>query len=117
MNCPICDGTLEPRDVNICACDELPPVVVRGVPALVCIRCGEKVLTQNSIDVLGVVRTERAPRPTPMSYQLYDFKALQGAITLNEVEVAIRYLTVGSGPIVSNPPTRIGISEPQLVNI
>ena len=83
MNCPICDGNLENKLVNICACDELPPVVVRGVPALVCERCEEKVLTQESIDVIATVRGGGAPPPIIAQYSLYDYQNLKTGIPLN----------------------------------
>ncbi len=98
MNCPICEGTLELQNVNICACDTLPPVVVRGVPAMVCVRCGEKVLSQASIDALALVRKGLVSRPTTIrTYDLYDFSALQPTQSTKSPETSVVYSSAGMG--------------------
>ena len=103
MNCPICGGVLESQNVNICACDELPPVVVRGVPALVCVRCEEKVLPQASIDALALIKKGLAPRPAMPTYKLYDFNALTPIRRMNPGDIHVVF--------VGNP--EIGFSSHQ----
>lgn len=76
MNCPVCDGPLQQQTVNICACDDLPAVIVRNVPAMVCTRCQEKVLSQEVIDVFTRIRKGKAPPASREYSRVYDYQTV-----------------------------------------
>ena len=81
MNCPVCDGALRQQTVNICACDDLPAVIVRNVPASVCTRCEEKVLSQEVLDTFVRIRKGEAPPPTREYSYVYDYDAASFHVT------------------------------------
>ena len=59
--------------MNMCACEELPSIIVQNVPALVCTRCGEKVLSQDVMDIFSLIRKGDAPPPSPQPSYVYDY--------------------------------------------
>jgi YgiT-type zinc finger domain-containing protein len=71
--CHICGGNLVNRLVNICACETLPAIIVRSVPALVCERCEDRQLSQEVINVFDRIRMGDAPISTPVRANLYDY--------------------------------------------
>ena len=77
MNCPICAGDLQKKAVNICACDVLPAIIVTGIPALVCVLCEERVLTQETMDLFRQIRLGHAPAPIHQTSRLYPYSVVQ----------------------------------------
>ena len=76
VTCLVCDGHLESQRVNVCACETLPAVIVRNVPALVCVRCGEKVLSQAVMDTFARIGNGEAPPPAYEVSRVYDFDSV-----------------------------------------
>ncbi len=73
VDCIVCGGNLEQQTVNICACERLPAVIVRNVPALVCNRCGEKILSQDVMDIFAIIGRGNAPLPSIQVSHVYDY--------------------------------------------
>lgn len=73
VDCIVCGGNLEQQTVNICACERLPAVIVRDVPALVCNRCGEKVLSQDVMDIFALIGRGNSPPPSIEVSHVYDY--------------------------------------------
>ena len=76
VNCLVCGGRLEPQVVNICACETLPAIIVQNVPALVCVVCGEKVLSQDVMDVFARIGNGDAPLPDRQVSHVYNFNSV-----------------------------------------
>lgn len=77
VNCLVCGGPLDAQIVNICACEQLPAVIVQNVPALVCVVCGEKVLSQDVMDVFTRIGNGDAPPPIRQESHVYNFNSVK----------------------------------------
>ena len=99
VNCIVCGGSLEPQLVNICACEQLPAVIVQNVPALVCVICGEKVLSQDVMDVFTRIGNGDAPLPDHQVSHVYNFNSVT-AISHPSVHVIWDEVEVGSSQSV-----------------
>ena len=72
--CHICGGKLKSKIVNICVCEELPAIIVTNVPALVCERCENKLLSQEVINNFDRIRKGDAPEPVMVPSKLFDYQ-------------------------------------------
>jgi len=63
MNCERCDGELVDQSVDICVCESEPARVIRGVPALVCPRCDERVFSGEVALLIDGIR-DRSANPS-----------------------------------------------------
>ena len=43
MNCYRCNGSMTEQITDICLCERSPATKITGVPAFVCVHCGERV--------------------------------------------------------------------------
>ena len=86
-NCWYCRGrdTMEPGTQDIYTPGEKPHVI-QGIPAMVCVQCGDAAFTSETVRALELVRDGRAQPTGTMKVDTYDSQALLDIIRGEERE-------------------------------
>ena len=72
-NCYYCRGrnTMEIKRINHIINTDHQPKLINNLPAKVCIQCGEKVFSEDTLDYINRVRTGSQPHTTLQTIQVY----------------------------------------------
>lgn len=83
MSCYKCGGDLEDTTVEFAALNATPSLLVANVPAEACVSCGERIYSNETLDVLEKLRTGLAAVARPKILLEYDYPEALAATRAN----------------------------------